>query len=87
MTASRGFIAIAVVVFSKWDPSQALLSALVFGLASALQISLQTLRVPIASELLLMLPYIITILVLIGVSRRAEFPSAFVQPYYRGREK
>jgi ABC-type uncharacterized transport system permease subunit len=87
MTAGRGFIAIAVVVFSKWDPARALLGAWVFGLASALQISLQTLRVPIASELLLMLPYLITIIVLISVSRRAEFPSAFAVPYYRGGEK
>ena len=87
MTAGRGFIAIAVVVFSKWDPTRALLGALVFGLASALQISLQTLSVPIPSELLLMLPYIITILVLVGVSRRAEFPSAFAVPYHRGGEK
>ncbi|PID86669.1 MAG: branched-chain amino acid ABC transporter permease [Chloroflexi bacterium] len=87
MTAGRGFIAIAVVVFSKWDPARALLGALVFGLASALQISLQTLSVPIASELLLMLPYIITILVLVSVSRRAEFPSAFAVPYYRGGKK
>jgi simple sugar transport system permease protein len=86
MTAGRGFIAIAVVVFSKWDPTRALLGAWVFGLASAVQISLQTLRVPIASELLLMLPYVITIIVLISVSRRAEFPSAFAVPYYRGGE-
>lgn len=87
MTAGRGFIAIAVVVFSKWDPWRALLGAWVFGLASAVQISLQTVRVPIASELLLMLPYIITIIVLISVSRRAEFPSAFAVPYFRGGEK
>ncbi len=87
MTAGRGFIAIAVVVFSKWSPWRALLGALVFGLAGAVQISLQTIRVPIASELLLMLPYIITIVVLISVSRRAEFPSAFAVPYYRGGEK
>jgi simple sugar transport system permease protein len=87
MTAGRGFIAIAVVVFSKWNPWRALLGALVFGLAAAVQISLQTIRVPIASELLLMLPYIITILVLVSVSRRAEFPSAFAVPYYRGGEK
>jgi general nucleoside transport system permease protein len=87
MTAGRGFIAIAVVVFSKWDPWRALLGAWVFGLASALQISLQTLRVPIASELLLMLPYVITIIVLISVSRRAEFPAAFAVPYFRGGEK
>lgn len=84
MTAGRGFIAIAVVVFSKWDPARALLGAWVFGLASAVQISLQTLSVPIPSEILLMLPYAITIIVLVGVSRRAEFPSAFAVPYYRG---
>ncbi len=84
MTAGRGFIAIAVVVFSKWDPARALLGAWVFGLASAVQISLQTLSVPIPSEILLMLPYIITIIVLISVSRRAEFPGAFAVPYYRG---
>ena len=87
MTAGRGFIAIAVVVFSKWDPARALLGAWVFGLASALQISLQTLRVPVASQILLMLPYVITIIVLISVSRRAEFPSAYAVPYYRGGEK
>ncbi len=87
MTAGRGFIAIAVVVFSKWDPWRAMLGAWVFGLASAVQISLQTLRVPIASEVLLMLPYVITIIVLISVSRRAEFPSAFAVPYFRGGEK
>lgn len=86
MTAGRGFIAIAVVIFSKWDPARALVGALVFGLASAVQISLQTLRVPIPSEILLMLPYIITIVVLVGVSRRAEFPGAFAVPYYRGGE-
>jgi len=87
MTAGRGFIAIAVVVFSKWDPGKALLGAWVFGLASALQISLQTLSVPIASQILLMLPYAITIIVLVGVSRRAEFPSAYAVPYYRGEDK
>ncbi|MBW7959603.1 MAG: ABC transporter permease [Candidatus Promineofilum sp.] len=87
MTAGRGFIAVAVVVFSKWDPGRALLGAWVFGLASALQISLQTLNVPIASQILLMLPYVITIIVLISVSRRAEFPSAYAVPYFRGEDK
>jgi ABC-type uncharacterized transport system permease subunit len=87
MTAGRGFIAIAVVVFSRWDPMRALFGALVFGFAAALQLSLQTLKAPVASELLLMLPYVITILVLISVSRRAEFPAAFTLPYHRGGEK
>jgi simple sugar transport system permease protein len=87
MTAGRGFIAIAVVVFAKWDPWRALLGAWVFGIASALQISLQTVNIPVPPELLLMLPYIITIVVLVIVSRRAEFPAAFAVPYYRGGKK
>lgn len=86
MTAGRGFIAIAVVVFARWDPRGVLLGSLVFGGAHALQLTMQTLKVPIRSELLLMLPYVITILVLISVSRRAEFPGAFATPYTRGDE-
>ncbi len=84
MTAGRGFIAIAVVVFARWDPVRAFWGALVFGGAASLQTALQTLEAPIDSELLLMLPYIATIIVLIGVSRRAEFPAAFAVPYSRG---
>lgn len=84
MTAGRGFIAIAVVVFARWDPVRAFWGALVFGGAASLQTALQTLEAPIDSELLLMLPYIATIVVLVGVSRRAEFPSAFAVPYSRG---
>ncbi len=84
ITAGRGFIAIAVVVFARWDPVRALWGALLFGGAMALQLSLQTLKMPIPSELLLMLPYVITIIVLVGVSRRAEFPAAFAVPYSRG---
>ncbi len=86
MTAGRGFIAIAVVVFARWDPVGVLLGSLVFGGAHALQLTMQTLKVPVRSELLLMLPYVITILVLISVSRRAEFPGAFATPYTRGDE-
>jgi simple sugar transport system permease protein len=83
MTAGRGFIAIAVVVFARWDPVRILIGSLLFGGASALQLGLQTLKAPIPSELLLMLPYIATIIVLVSVSRRAEFPGAFTQPYSR----
>lgn len=86
MTAGRGFIAVAVVVFARWDPVRALWGALVFGGASALQLSLQTLNAPVSSELLLMLPYIATILVLVIVSRRAEAPGAFAVPYHRGEK-
>jgi len=86
MTAGRGFIAIAIVIFSRWNPLRGLWSALFFGATMALQLSLQTLRIPIASELLLMLPYIVTIIALVVVSRRAEFPGAFAVPYTRSGE-
>jgi simple sugar transport system permease protein len=86
MTAGRGFIAVAVVVFARWDPVRALWGALVFGGAASLQTALQTLEAPIPSELLLMLPYVATIIVLVGVSRRAEFPGAFAVPYSRGEK-
>lgn len=87
MTAGRGFIAIAVVVFARWDPVGALIGSLVFGGAHALQLTLQTLEAPIPSELLLMLPYVVTIVVLVSVSRRAEFPGAFAVPYSRSGEE
>lgn len=86
VTAGRGFIAVAVVIFSRWDPLRSMLGAWVFGFAAALQLSLQTLNVPVPSEFLLMLPYIITILALMGVSRRAGFPAAFAVPYHRGEK-
>lgn len=86
MTAGRGFIAIAIVIFSRWNPLRGLWGALFFGATMALQLSLQTLRIPIASELLLMLPYIVTIIALVVVSRRAEFPGAFAVPYTRSGE-
>jgi simple sugar transport system permease protein len=86
MTAGRGFIAVAVVVFARWDPVRAMGGALVFGLAASLQTALQTIKAPVPSELLLMLPYVATIVVLVSVSRRAEFPGAFAVPYSRGEE-
>lgn len=86
MTAGRGFIAIAIVIFSRWVPLRGLWGALFFGATLALQLSLQTLRLPVASELLLMLPYVVTIIALVTVSRRAEFPGAFAVPYTRSGE-
>lgn len=84
MSAGRGFIAVAVVIFARWNPYRALGGAFVFGLASALQLRLQAVGVPIPHQFLLALPYILTILVLISVSKKAEFPKAFTLPYNRG---
>lgn len=79
----RGYIAVSVVVFARFLPKRAMLGALLFGFASALQLRLQALGVNIPSQLLLMLPYIMTVIALIFASKKAEMPGAYAQPYSR----
>ncbi|MFQ5692381.1 MAG: ABC transporter permease [Nitrospinota bacterium] len=83
MTAGRGFIAIAVVLFSKWRPWGALGAALLFGGADALQLRLQGMQTAVPYQVFQVLPYVLTIAAMVGVSRRAEFPAAFTLPYRR----
>ncbi len=65
MTAGRGFIAVALVIFSMWDPLKAIVGAGLFGAAVAFQFQLQTLGTPISPYILDMLPYLITLAVLL----------------------
>ena len=81
MTAGRGFIALAVMIFGNWTPVGALLAGLLFGFSESLAANLALLRVNIPSEFLLMAPYLITILVLSGVVGRGQMPAADGQPY------
>ena len=76
MTAGKGFIGLAAMIFGKWTPLGAYASSMIFGFADSLQVKLQILRTPIPSEFLLMAPYIITMLVLTGVVGRAVPPAA-----------
>ena len=64
------------MLFRSWG-------ALLFGFASALQMRLQALGIDMANQLMLMLPYIMTIAALIFASKKAEFPSAYTIPYSR----
>ena len=86
MVNGRGWIAIALVVFASWRPGKALLGALLFGAFDAFQIRLQQLvggAVPY--QLFLMLPYLLSILALVLVARRADYPLALMRPYLKGQ--
>lgn len=85
MTAGRGFIALAVVVFGGWNPLRVMGACLLFGFAEALQLRLQALNFPVPHEFLLMIPYVLTILVLVGGAGKAEYPSAINIPYLKKR--
>jgi ABC-type uncharacterized transport system permease subunit len=75
MTAGRGFIAVAAVIFGRWDPVRAALACLLFAAAETLQIQLQGNHV-IASQFIEMIPYLLTIIALAGVVGRAVPPAA-----------
>lgn len=84
MTAGKGFIGLAAMIFGKWTPLGAFGASMIFGFADALQVKLQGLgidQVPIPSEFLLMAPYIVTMVVLAGAIGRAIPPAADGQPY------
>lgn len=71
MTAGRGWIAVALVVFATWKPGRVVLGAWLFGVVSVMQIHGQGLGLAVSSHLLAMLPYLVTILVLVLISRDA----------------
>mgnify|MGYP001171009005 CR=1 FL=1 len=76
MSAGRGFIALAIVVFGRWRPVGVLAGALLFGLASAGQFHLQAAGIAVSYHLLLMLPYVLTLAVLAFASGATTAPAA-----------
>ncbi|MCU1505474.1 MAG: transporter permease [Microbacteriaceae bacterium] len=83
MTAGNGFIALAAVIFGRWDPIKATLAALLFGFASNLQSVLNILGSPVPSEFMLMLPYVVTIFAVAGFVGRSRAPAADGRPYIK----
>jgi simple sugar transport system permease protein len=84
MTAGRGFIALAVVIFGRWSPLGAVLAAAFFGAATALQFRLQARGAAIPYPVFLMFPYVVTLAVLAFASGRARAPADLGRPYERG---
>lgn len=84
MTAGRGFIAIALVIFAKWNPLWAVVGALVFGGAESLQLQLQARGAALSPFLMTMIPYLLTLLVLVfwGWNRRSAAPAALGRSFF-----
>jgi simple sugar transport system permease protein len=89
MVNGRGWVCVALVVFASWRPGKALLGALLFGLFDALQLRLQqsgstVFGVSVPYQVYLMLPYLLSIVALVLVARRAAYPQALMKPYRKG---
>jgi len=90
MVGGRGWICVALVVFASWKPGKALFGALIFAFFDALQLRLQqgALHLPglprLPYQLYLMLPYVLSIIALMLMARRAAYPQALMKPYRKG---
>ena len=83
MTSGRGFIAFAAVIFGKYNPVGALVGCLIFGVADALQLTLQAVGVAMPSNFFIMMPYVITILALLFIRGKSFVPKALGQHYVK----
>jgi len=82
IVSGQGFIALGIVIFGRWSPLKATVAAIVFGACDALQLSLQIFGTHVPSQLLLALPYLVTILAISGLfGGKAVQPAALMTPY------
>ena len=85
MVNGRGWICVALVVFASWRPGKALVGALLFAFFDAMQLRLQQgITEGVPYQIYLMLPYVLSILALVLVARRAAYPQALMKPYRKG---
>jgi len=88
MTAGRGFIALCIVILGRWNPWGVFVGALLFAGVDALQMQMQAAGSNIPFPLLLMLPYVITIIILVGLGpilKKAVAPKKLAVPYEKGK--
>lgn len=85
LTSGQGFIAVALVYFGAWKPVRVMWGALLFSMVNALQLWIQTLGIPLPSDMALMMPYVLTILALVFAARQiVAQPAALTKPFERG---
>jgi simple sugar transport system permease protein len=85
MTGGRGYIALAAMIFGRWDPIGAVLASLLFGYADTARIVFES-RIPIPSQFVQMFPYLLAVVVLAGVVGKARAPAADGKPYIKGED-
>ena len=90
MTAGRGWIALALVVFATWKPERELIGAYIFGGVTILQMNLQALGLRFPGQFFSMAPYVATIIVLVLISSnklriKLSAPASLTIPFYKGR--
>lgn len=83
MTSGLGFIAVALVYFGAWSPWGVMAGALLFSMVNSLQLWIQVLGIPIPSDIAVMMPYVLTILVLVLTVSRVRAPAALTRPFER----
>jgi simple sugar transport system permease protein len=83
MTSGLGFIAVALVYFGAWRPAGVLIGALLFSMVNSLQLWIQVLGLPVPSDIAVMMPYVLTIIVLVVSVSRVRAPSALTRPFER----
>ena len=90
MTAGRGWIALALVVFATWKPNRILIGAYIFGGVSIMQMNLQAFGLSIPGQFFNMAPYLATMIVLVAISSnklriKLSSPASLTKPFYKGR--
>ncbi|MBL4665934.1 MAG: ABC transporter permease, partial [Sneathiella sp.] len=89
MTAGKGYLALAALIFGKWKPLPTLLACLLFAFTDAVQVRLQGVDLPIVGvipvQFIQALPYVLTVLLLAGFVGKAQPPKAIGEPYIKER--
>ncbi|WP_417373741.1 ABC transporter permease [Glutamicibacter protophormiae] len=83
ISGGRGFIALAAVIFGRWNPIGAFAAALLFGFADNLQVMLTIIGTPVPSQFMAMMPYLVTIFAVAGLVGRSRGPAAVGEPYVK----